>query len=223
MGVIRKIKAGHEPWVRARLRQGTRLRDMAVQAKTLERYTRAVQGFLWFCLVFYGALVENLEVLDSQAAFYIEYLWECGEGRAAGSEVLAGIQHFLIRKRALPSAWTLLAIWNTWEMPLRTPPLPFVVLLALVSKAIEQGLHSLAAALFVSWRGFLRTGEILSMRFAHLSITSTKVVLALPLTKIGRRRGQQEVIAFDCAVSALLLRRAAATAQQGDLLVPHGT
>ena len=204
------------------MRQGTRLRDLAIQQKTLERYTKAVQGFLWFCLTFFGRIADSMDILDHQAAGYIEYLWECGEGRSAGSEVLAGIQHFLVRKRCLPSSWTLLAIWNAWEMPLRTPPLPFPVLLALVSRAIHYGQFSLAAALFVAWRGFLRTGELLGLRFSHFSVTHSKVVLALPLTKIGQRRGQQEVIAFDCPISAVLLQRAAAQALPADLMVPNG-
>ena len=156
MGVKRKIKAGHEPWIRAQLRQGTRLRGLAIQQETLERCTKAVQGFLWFCLTFFGMTADSMDGLDHQAASYIEYLWECGEGRFAGSEVLAGIQHFLVRKRCPPSSWTLLAIWNTWEMPLRTPPFPFPVLLALVSRAIHHGQFRVAAVLFVAWRGCLR-------------------------------------------------------------------
>ena len=42
------------------------------------------------------------------------------------------------------------------------------------------------------------------------------------LTKIGQRRGQQEVIAFDCSVSAVLLQRAAAGAHPGQIFVPNG-
>ena len=220
--VKRKIKTGHEPWVRAQHRLGVRLRDLAVQQKTLARYTRAVQGFMWYCLVFFGQLADSFEVLDHQASCYIEYLWECGEGKSAGSEVLAGIQHFLVRKRVLPSSWTLMSIWNVWEMPLRTPPLPVGVLLALVGQALSDGFGSLAAALMVAWRGFLRTGELLSMRFCHFHVAGSKIVLALPLTKIGQRRGQQEVIAFDCTICARLLQNAAAKSTATDLLVPLG-
>ena len=58
------------------------------------------------------------------------------------------------------------------------------------------------------------------MRFSHFSMVGAKIVLAMPLTKIAQRRGQKEFIAFDCPIVALLLRRAASTAQIGDLLVP---
>ena len=222
-GVKRKIKKGYEPWVGAEERAGMgRLRDMGIRPLTLERYRRAVAAFLQFALMTFGLLAGTMDTLDLQASEYLEYLWECGEGRAMGSDCLAGIPHFLVRRRCLPSAWTLLGIWNTMEMPRRTPPLPYNVLLALVGRACTYSQWGLAAALMIAWRAFLRTGEMLSARFCHISCSGTHIVLALPLTKIGRRRGQQEVVTIDCAICAYLLRLAAKTASSSELLVSFG-
>ena len=133
---------------------------MGIKPKTLLRYERAVSSFLLFAVAFYGGVAGCIDSLDSRACKYLEYLWECGEGKSAAQEMLAGIMHCLVRRRALPSAWTLMGMWATCEMPKRTPPLPIEVMLALVGPACAYRQWSLAAALTAAWRGLLRMGEM---------------------------------------------------------------
>ena len=67
-----------------------------------------------------------------------------------------------------------------------------------------------AAGLLVGFRGFLRTGELLQCRFGHVSLQPNgHIVIALPHTKIGATRGQQEVVTFGCPLTDALLRKAA--------------
>ena len=84
VGVRRKIKSGYEPWVRADERRGRgKLQDMGIKPKTLARYMRAVSSFLLFAVVFYGGFAGYMDSLDVQACEYLEYLWECGQGKSA--------------------------------------------------------------------------------------------------------------------------------------------
>jgi hypothetical protein len=96
-------------------------------------------------------------------------------------------------------------------------------LLALAGVAIAENRFNFAAGLLVGFRGFLRTGELLQCRFAHIALRpGDHVVIALPLTKIGARRGQQEVVAFQCPITCRLLTLAAFDRAPGETILGCG-
>ena len=101
----------------------------------------------------------------------------------------------------------------------RTPPMPISVLMGLVGSAAAQDRPEFAAGILLAFRGFLRTGELLAFRFGHISIRGDKVIAAFPLAKIGARRGQQEVVTFECAVTSHLLQVAALNRAPGDTVL----
>ena len=66
------------------------------------------------------------------------------------------------------------------------------------------------------WKGLLRTGEVLSIRYSHFrGVVDAKIVLTHLLAMILQKGGQREVIMLYCPIATLLLRRAASTAQVG--------
>ena len=199
-----------------------RLRDLGITILTLERYRAALERFLGWELLFHRGVSRTLEQLDEHLAQYVEYLWENGDGRSSASQTLAAVQHYLLRRRAFPQAWALVRIWGSYELPQRTPPLPVGVLLALCGVALAEQRPQFAAGLMAAFRGFLRTGELISLRFGHIALRGANVVLALPMTKIGARRGQQEVVTFECALTARLLQIAAWNRAPGDTVVGCG-
>ena len=209
------------PRIHARRLRG-RLRDLGVSNLTLARYRQSVERFVGWELSYLGGVACSLELLDEHLAHYVEYLWENGDGRASASQTLAACQHFLLRRRAFPQAWSLVRIWGQFELPQRTPPLPMLVLLALAGIAIAGGKPEFAAGLLLAFRGFLRTGELLACRFGHISLRDNNVIVALPLTKIGARRGQQEVVTFECRLTAHLLQQAAIGRAPGDTVLGVG-
>ena len=200
-----------------------RLRDLGVTNLTLSRYRQSLERFLGWELAYLGGVATTVAQLDEHLALYTEYLWENGDGRAAASQTLAAAQHFLLRRRAFPQAWALVRIWGTHELPQRTPPLPISVLLALMGVAWAENRPEIAAALILGFKGFLRTGELLAARYGHVSLQgASSVVLALPMTKIGARRGQQEVVCFECPLASALLRVAAWGRAPGDTILGVG-
>lgn len=104
-------------------------------------------------------------------------------------------------------------------MPGRAPPLPSVVVFTLVGRALFEGQVGLAAALALAYAAFLRTGEMLGARFQHVAIVEGQGTLALPLTKIGKRRGHQEFVAFEDPISLKLLQTASYGRYRGDTII----
>ena len=208
--------------LRARQTRG-RLRDLGISNLSLKRYREAVEAFVGWQLLWFGGVAATLGQLDDHLAVYVEYLWESGDGRAKAAQTLAGCQHFLLRRRAFPQAWALCRTWGSFELPQRTPPIPLTVLLALAGVAVAENRLEFAAGLLVGFRGFLRTGELLQCRFAHVALRpGGHVVIALPLTKIGARRGQQEVVTFQCPLTARLLVLAAFNRAPGETILGCG-
>ena len=178
-----------------------RLRDNRVTRKTLLRYINAVSSFrLWLLENNFGD-ARTWEDLDSQVGSFIESLWEEGGTKGTAGCCCSGIQHLLLTKRILPGAWSLLSTWGRLEIPARAPPMPWLVLRALVGVAKMQKRHALAAALLLAYHGFLRVTELLTIQKCHLTLSPQGGgVLCLPWTKSGQRRGAQELISITCPV-----------------------
>ena len=90
----------------------------------------------------------------------------------------------------------------------------------LVGKAFVQGHHGLAASIALGFAGFLRTGDMLQMQFQHLARYPTGGILALPLAKIGRRRGHREMAPIECPIAPRLVVLAARSAMPGYSIAP---
>ena len=185
-----------------------RLRDLQVSKLTLLGYRDAVTAFCWFCHWHFGHYARDVEELDSMCFEFVESCWEELEARSVPSTTLAGVQHFLQRRRCLPRAWWLLDTWALFDMPARALRIPTPLLFALVGKALSEGLYGQAAALALCFADFLRTGEMLQMQYSHIALFPEGAVVALPLTKMGRRRGAAEIVTVDCPVALRLFMRA---------------
>ena len=203
-----------------RVRRAVRLRDLRVSTLTLHRYREALQSFLFYCMLMFGGLAPDLDTLDSHAVDYVESLWEEFESKGSASTALAAIQHYLGRRRCLPRAWHLLSTWNLYDLPGRAPPLPADLLYALVGKALLENKPGLAAGLALGFAAFLRTGELLQVQYRHIRLSNIGGILALPLTKTGRRQGHQEMVPLEDAISLQLLWRCAAASLPMDTVMP---
>ena len=175
------------------------LQSLTVQPKTRVRYEKALEQF-WAFLRHEGlAFPRGTHELDRLLSVYVEHLWSEGYGRALAADTVAGVQDAQpnVRKQ-LPSTWRLLKAWNVNDIPSRTPPLPEEALQTMVGYAIFKKEYQFAISLLVGFYGVLRTGELLGLTSAGISVSSERgpAVIALGYTKGGQRQGAAESVSL---------------------------
>ena len=99
------------------------LRQLTVQPKTRERYTKAIHRFHSYLREQEITLPRQRHLLDPIVSDYLEALWSQGEARSLASDTLAGLQdcdpHL---KGNLVYSWRLLKTWVSNDIPARAPP-----------------------------------------------------------------------------------------------------
>lgn len=155
---------------RLRKEMGT-LRSLTVQPGTKRRYAAALDRFFVFLKDNKLELPKLRIHMDTLTSDYLEFLWSQGEGRALASDTIAALQDFDPHlKGKLPSTWRLLKVWHTHEIPNRAPPLPEVVLRAMVGHALFHGKPLFALSLLLGFYCMLRTGELLGLRRTQVEV-----------------------------------------------------
>ncbi len=141
------------------------LRGLTVQPSTRKRYDHAIDDFLKFLKTNHLSLPKQREKLDPLVGDFLEHLWSSGQGRALGSDCVAGLQDMDPKLRGqLPGSWRLLKTWAINEIPNRAPPLPEHVLHAMCGWAVLKQHYGFAVSLLLGFYGMLRTGELLEVR-----------------------------------------------------------
>ena len=198
MGKKGLILQGRSKEERAKQRQQLgSLRSLTVQPATKKRYDAALNKFFDFLKYENISLPTQKVQMDGLLSEYIEHLWRSGEGRALASDTVAGLQDLEPHlKGGLPTVWRLLKVWNQNELPCRAPPMPEPVLHAMVGRAIFKNETMFALSLLVGFYGMMRTGEILSLTSKQVEVSDlhSPAVIALGLTKSGKRQGAAESI-----------------------------
>ena len=173
------------------------LRQLTVQPSTRIRYDKALNRFLSFLKAEGLELPARRDRLDPLVMEYIEHLWITGEGRGLAADTLASLQDYDAKIRGhLPGAWRLVKTWVTHELPNRAPPVPEVVLHGMVGWALYHGHFAFATSLLLCFYGILRTGELFDVIRSRVEISPKlrTAVVALGLTKAGKRAGVQESV-----------------------------
>ncbi|CAK0850609.1 unnamed protein product [Prorocentrum cordatum] len=155
-----------------------------------------VQSFVSWIRAHGIDVATDLEQLDFQLCEWIETLWAHGRPAGDAGATLSGVQFFLRRKRVFHSAWNLLKAWQRTEMPQRAPPMPEYVLMSLATVARSWSRNDIAVLLVIGYSVFLRTMELLTLRKWQLQFSNDglSLVIALPVTKAGKRRHCEESV-----------------------------
>lgn len=199
------------------------LADNLVTKRTKERYTLACRlFFLWLRAIdkdLPGTVIEfDLLVKD-----YLEELWQQGEPRSLAVDLLSGLCLFRPCLRGtLHCGKRWCDAWKLHELPCQAPPLLVLHVLAMAGRALlEWNDISLAVAIMLAFHCFLRTGEILTVKLKDIVLDSNcnEGVVALPLTKSGRRYGHQEAVVVSDWRVARLLGVCKSSGAPGDTLV----
>ena len=198
MGKVKKHVEGRTKDDRAKTRKDLgSLKSLTVQPKTRARYDNARQLFYKFLRKEGLEIPRTREALDGLVGEYLEHLWSSGEGRGLASDTLASLQDFdpTLRGRLVIS-WRLLKAWHVNEIPNRAPPIPEIILQAILGWAIFHEHHLFALSVAVCFYGMLRTGELFDVTLKSLFMTKrmAPAVIALGLTKAGKRAGASESI-----------------------------
>ena len=173
------------------------LRGLTVQPVTKQRYQQSLNEFFQYLKDEHLLFPSSPAQLDNLVSDYLEYLWAKGLGRSAASNILAALQDQQPKvKGKMPQAWRLLKAWVTHEVPNRAPPLPLDILEAMVGYSLFKEDFAFALTLLLGFHGLLRTGELLQLQGAHISVSSPKgpAVISLGWTKSGKRQGAAESI-----------------------------
>ena len=199
------------------------LRSLTIQPKTRVRYDRAKDRFYAFLAMNALELPTKKHLLDDLLCEYLEYLWSSGEGRGLASDTLASLQDASPSIRgSIPGAWRLLKTWHTHEIPNRAPPLPVRVMEALVGYFVFHNKPEMAVSLLVGFYAMLRTGEVLAIRNRDVSVDASRgnSVIALGMTKGGKRTGAAESVTIQVSEVVKRLNQWKQATAPGALLTP---
>lgn len=163
------------------------MKSLVIRPATVLRYEKAFNAFLKYLQDQGEALSPSIEGLDTQAIEYLNFLWEEGWSLGQAGDTLSALQHYQpsCRKR-LQGAWRMLRVWQLHEVPARAPPFSLQILEVVLGRMSEILLDA-ALGLFVAFRFFLRTGELLQLENRDILVADSTIILFLGITKTGPR------------------------------------
>jgi len=191
-------------------RVGISLREGLLHPTTKKLYQEAFVS-MWHWLQRHPPdEILSVRSYDACLAFYIEHAWATGLTRGeAGNALSASITVYpsLRGRGQLSESWYLLNAWSRYEVPLRAPPMPPMVAIAMAWFFVRSGHLGGAFIILAGYDCFLRTGEMLSLTFADVALgANDQGVIKLGHTKTGQRHASFEASALNDPLCGRLFR-----------------
>lgn len=214
-----RLEQHRQARAKARQRVGA-LQSQVVQPQTLQRYEKAVHGFLDFLIQRGLTYPRSAPALDAMVCTYIEELWENGDPRGWAGDLLSGLGHLIpSMKGQLAGGWRLHAAWGRAELPLRALPFTPKLVYALAQLAFDHQWKDTGVLLVLGFYRYPRSGELFQARKADFTFDrNDHGVWSLPLTKSGIRVGARESLVLDDSWIGGLLRSYMEPLKPGDCL-----
>ncbi len=196
----RAILSGRTRAERIAARRGVNLRDSGITERTKQRYLSALQVLLPLV-----AGILNLLELDPICEEWIEYRWSSGATLGSIGDALCGLQFYWPETKGyLRSSWKLYKNWRRIEVPTRAPPISALIVRAFVAWLVEQEHLCSAFLIALGFHAYLRTGELLSLKFRDLQLGATTGIVTIRGGKSGLRHNIDEAVAiYDSLVVSL--------------------
>ena len=146
----------------------TRLQASRIQLKTRRQYLDAVLALLtWLCLRVVPQWPREVwgEVLPTR----LEAMWDAGASKAVAQRTVSGLLWILpqlrgVQKLVLPATASSLTGWARQESGISRPPIPYVVMQAIVVHLVQSGCPWFGLAVAVLFESYLRSSELLNLR-----------------------------------------------------------
>ena len=188
----RAILGGRTTAQRIAARRGINLRDSGITDRTRSRYLSALQVLLPLVTG-----ISSLLDLDPICEEWIEYRWSTGATLGSIGDALCGLQFYWPETKGfLRSSWKLYKNWRRIEVPARAPPISALIVRAFVAWLVDQE-HICSAFLFaLGFHTYLRTGEMLTLRFRDLQLGVATGIVTIRGGKSGLRHNIDEAVAI---------------------------
>lgn len=170
--------------------------------KTQVRYYNALRK-----LIQYVDKACNADHLDDLLCAWIRKMWRTGEPLLTIGDGLSALHFFQPwSRRRIPHAWKLFAVWRKIEVPSRAPPLTWPLVQSMAAYEWALGNYEMAILLLTAFHCLLRTGELLTLTAADISLGDCSGILSLKGTKSGLRNNVDEVISITSELVLEFLR-----------------
>ena len=183
------------------------MQEQVVSSPLHARYCAAAQRILKFWSE-HRETPKSWDDFDLATSAWLEHLFAEGFPKGYGSDGLAALQHFLPELAGkLRHSWRLLRTWQKFEPPVRVLPISPLMVVGLSGLCVYLGWPEAATAFLVAFDALLRPGELYKLRVRDLTWASGQAVLTLANTKTGIRKGANEMVLCESAVTNKWLLR----------------
>ena len=151
------------------------------------------------------------------AEFVMHAYLELGWSRGKTSEtVLAVRDKHPNMAQKMGAAWRRIQAWSAAEPPDLHPPIPYMLLRAMVATALAWGWHEMAVTLLLAFYGLLRPSEYLGVRWKdlvlpHFHSVGLVLFVAVPEHKTQRRGPRRSHVRIDTPEVVSYIARCAET------------
>eukprot|EP00438_Fugacium_kawagutii_P017025 Skav211322 [mRNA] locus=scaffold3035:16954:19240:- [translate_table: standard] len=188
----RTVLAGRSVQERCAAREHISLRDSGITLRTQQRYHAALNLLLPF-ISDSSSKEEMGEIIEE----WVEAKWYAGATLGQVGDSLCALQYYWPdSKPHLKSAWRLYKIWRRLEVPCRAPPLSALIVRAFVNFLVDHEEVAAAFLIALGFHAYLRTGELLSLRFRDLQLGTNRGVVTIRGGKSGLRHNIDEAVAL---------------------------
>lgn len=182
------------------------LRFIGLKQKTLRCYERALKSFFDFLDEENMKLPSRPRKLDECVAQFLEHLFLEDRPITYAGHTLSAFRRFYPQLRyQFPLARQYFSNWKSVHVTRQAVPLPAKAVFAIAGAAIACNEYSFAAILLLGFLAFLRTSELVHLKFSQLHVAASgSIVLVLPSSKTSRDK-PESISVSDGRIAALLL------------------
>ena len=172
-----------------------RLRFLGLQKRTVRSYKLALRLFFEYLDQEGFSLPSTYHELDNLLARYIEAMYFDDRPVTYAGHLLSALKRFYPRVRyKIPLAKQYFVNWKSAQKVTQAVPMPAIVCMSLASVALSANQAPLAALLLLSYLAFLRTGEMVRLKWSDLSWDSTSQIIIVALTNTKTARFADESV-----------------------------
>jgi hypothetical protein len=175
------------------------LRFAGLHQRSLSAYVRALRDFFFYLRAEVGGMPSSFAQLDHWLGEYINHCYQEGDPIAYAGHTLSALSRFLPACRdKLPISRSYYRNWNRVVSRERAIPMPWEFARGMAAAAWLVGDEGFSCSILLGFALFLRTSEIILLKWGDIKCFSDKgvIVVALRNTKTSRSKAAYESVAI---------------------------